>query len=91
MNPYTRAHIALDTQPIILDFLRLMGEETDSYVVENEDGSYRASARSILGLMYMATEHPMELFVRNMTHDGEFPVWLDNFRMYGTPSTEFHV
>ena len=88
MNSYVRAHIALDTQPIILNFLKLMGEEADSYVIENEDGSYRANARSILGLMYMATEHPREMFVRNMTNDGSFPSWLDSFRMYGTPSTE---
>ena len=88
MNSYTRAHIALDTQPIILDFLRLMGEEADSYVLENDDGRYRANARSILGLMYMATEHPKELFIRNVTHDGQFPSWLDSFRLYGTPSTE---
>ena len=88
MLSHIRAHIALDTQPIILNFLSLIGEEPDSYVIENEDGSYRANANSILGLMYMATEHPRELFIRNTVNDGSFPSWLDSFRMYGTPSTE---
>ena len=28
------------------------------------------------------------LFVMNESNDGEFPPELDNFRIYGTPSTE---
>ena len=88
MKPYIRANIALDTQPAILDFLKLMAGEDSNYVVESKDGTHRVNARSMLGLLYMATEHPTELFLLNTTHDGEFPPALDNFRMYGTPSTE---
>ena len=88
MKSYIRAHIALDTQPVILDFLRMMVGDSDNYVVESQDGSHCVNARSMLGLLYMATEHPKELFIRNLTHDGEFPPALDNFRLYGTPSTE---
>jgi len=90
MKPYIRAHIALDTQPVILDFLKLLSADSDNYVVESEDGTHSVNARSMLGLIYMATEHPTELFIKNLTHDGEFPPALDNFRVYGTPSTEFH-
>ena len=89
MQPYIRAHIALDTQPVILDFLQMLHNDSDNYIVESRDGSYKVNARSMLGLLYMATEHPTELFIRNMTHDGSFPPALDNFRMYGTPSSEF--
>lgn len=88
MKPYIRAHITLDTQTTILDFLRLLGNDTDHYVVENRDGTHRVNARSMLGLLYMATEHPSEMFVINETNNGHFPPALDNFRIYGTPSTE---
>ena len=88
MKPYIRAHIALETQSAILDFLKLLGNSGDLYIVENNDGTHRVNARSMLGLLYMATEHPKELFVLNETNDGEFPPALDNFRIYGTPSTE---
>ena len=88
MKPYIRAHIALETQPAILDFLKMMSGESDNYVIENKDGDIRVSARSMLGLLYMASEHPTELFVLNTSNDGEFPPELDNYRIYGTPSTE---
>lgn len=88
MKSYIRAHIALDTQPVILDFLKMMMGDTDNYVVESKEGDHKVNARSMLGLLYMATEHPTELFIRNLTHDGVFPPALDNFRLYGTPSTE---
>lgn len=88
MKPYIRAHIALDTQSTLLDFLKLLGNDGDRFVIENGDGSHRVNARSMLGLLYMATEHPKDLFILNLDHDGEFPAALDNFRIYGTPSTE---
>lgn len=88
MKPYIRAHIALDTQSSVLELLKILGNEGDRFVIENADASHRVNARSMLGLLYMVTEHPSELFIMNIDKDGEFPPALDNFRIYGTPSTE---
>lgn len=88
MKPYIRAHIALETQSAVLDFLRILAGIPGRFIMENKDGSHRVSALSMLGVLYMATEHPKELFLLNEEEDGVFPPALDSFRIYGTPSTD---
>lgn len=80
---HTRAQIRLDKISDIQKFVSTLNSDgtTDKYVLENFDGSYRADARSLLGVMYMSTEYADETFLVNLTHDGEYPFIVDSFRI----------
>ena len=56
-----------------------LGKSIDSVTLENFDDSFRADARSMLGVAYAAAEFD-SLFLVNRTHDGVFPKGIDKFR-----------
>lgn len=76
-----RANIELITATEMQDFISYVNSDgtADKYILENFDGSFRADARSMLGVAYAAAEFD-SLFLVNQTHDGVFPKGIDKFR-----------
>lgn len=78
---HVRAQIRLTTQEDIGGFIKALCDGTNNhYSLENFDGSERANARSILGVMYAAGDYPDEMFLVNDTIDGFFPSGIDIYR-----------
>lgn len=78
---YSRAHIYLDTQKKILDFMSIMTKQTDTFMLENLDGKERANASSMLGVLYASGDYGDEMYLVNETNDGFFPNELEAFRI----------
>lgn len=80
---HTRAHIRLNKMSEVNEFVRLLNSDgtTDKYVLENQDGSYRVDARSLLGAMYMSGEHNDDTYLVNLSRDIEFPPFIDQYRV----------
>ncbi len=76
-----RANIELITATEMRDFISCVNSDgtADKYTLENLDDSFRADARSMLGVAYAAAEFD-SLFLVNRTHDGVFPKGIDKFR-----------
>lgn len=76
-----RANIELITATEMRDFISCVNSDgtADKYTLENFDDSFRADARSMLGVAYAAAEFD-SLFLVNRTHDGVFPKGIDKFR-----------
>lgn len=77
-----RAHIRLETTADVTRFVNgFTGVGgSDEFVVETADNNYRVSARSLLGMMYMASEHANSMYLVNHTNEGSFPHFIDEFR-----------
>ena len=56
----------------------------DRYTLEDYEGRHRVNARSLLGVIYMGTEHTEDMFLINETEDGKFPSAIDQFRPTGS-------
>lgn len=78
---YTRAEINLDTVQKVREFVALINSDgtTDRYVLESADGTYRADARSLLGVMYAAGDYK-GIYLVNTSNDGKYPHGVDEFR-----------
>ena len=80
--PHIRAHVRLNTQNDVMDFIRALCDGTSNfYDVENYDGSKCVNARSLLGMLYATAEFPNSLYLVNTTVDGEFRSAIDQFRI----------
>ena len=79
----TRAHIRLETTPQVEVFTAQIGNlpEDEMYVVENASGNFRVDARSLLGMMYAASTFSNEMYLVNETNDGNFPAFVDSYRV----------
>ena len=78
--PHVRAHIRLNTATEASEFISTLNE--DHYILESFDGSIRVNAHSLLGVLYIMTEHADEMFAVNLTNDGIFPsVVFDKYRI----------
>ena len=76
-----RAKIELITATEMRNFISCVNSDgtADKYVLENFDGSFRADARSMLGVAYATAEFD-GVFLVNRTHDGVFPKGINKFR-----------
>ena len=75
-----RAQIQLNTRSDVTNFMVALQQSSDEYIVEDKTGRYRANPRSVLGLLYMASEHGDDLYLVNTTNDGNFPGFVDKYR-----------
>lgn len=80
---YTRAHVRLDTAKQAAEFVKLINSDgsTDKYVLENADGTFRASARSMMGVLYTMTDYSDQTYLVNLDNDGDFPHGIDEYRI----------
>lgn len=78
---YTRTAVRLERMRDIEDFVRKLNSDgtTDKYVLENFDGSIKANARSLLGVIYMTTDYEYTYLV-NVSNDGQMPSFVNEYR-----------
>lgn len=77
-----RAHIRIMTSAEVNVFVnRLNLASSDKFVIENSTGNFRADAKSVLGVIYMMTDFNDEMYLVNVTNDGNFPAAIDDFRV----------
>lgn len=88
MEGYTRAQIYLTGDTDVTEFVTVVNTKspTDKYVIENEDGSFKANARSIMGVLYATRDFQDNMFLVNLTNDGVFPSGIDRFRANYNPN-----
>ena len=79
---FSRAKIRLDTSKEVINFVSEINSDgsTIKYVVENEDRSYRVSARSLLGVLYASAEFGDGIYLVNESNDNPFPAFIDKYR-----------
>lgn len=79
---YTRTHIRLEKTREIEDFVRNLNSDgtTDKYVIENFDGTLRADARSLLGVIYMTTDYE-DTYLVNLSNNGCLPSFVNKYRV----------
>lgn len=77
---YVRMQISLTTRSAILSFLTKITSSDDKFILEDFGGEFRTPATSILGVVNLAISCKGEVYLCNMSHDGQFPGWLDDFR-----------
>ena len=51
-RPYTRAHIRLNNQNEVIDFISALSKFEDTFVIEDSTGKRRVNAKSVIGVMY---------------------------------------
>ena len=78
-----RAHIRINTTKEAINFVQEMNADgsINKYVITDSHGTYRASARSILAVMYAMTDFNDEMYLVNETVDGKFPPSIDKYRI----------
>lgn len=77
-----RLKIVVDTIAAFNKFIEIMNQQTDDYYIENESGTIRVSAKSMLGAYYAYVEGiGHTFFLSNASNDGIFPS-LTNFHPF---------
>ena len=78
----SRAKIRLDTSKEALSFVKDVNSDGTAikYIIEDKEGNYRVSARSLLGVLYASAEFGGELYLVNETNDNPFPSFVDKYR-----------
>lgn len=76
-----RKRIRLASLEAAQEFMKIMAETQDEFVLENEDGSVSLPGRSMLSVMQMAFGLEPCFYAVNKTNDGAFTV-LNRFRDY---------
>ena len=79
-HPYTRAHIRLNNQNDVLNFIAALSKFEDTFSIENATGKHRVNAKSVIGVMYTMMDFPEELYLVNETNNGYIPAFVDNYR-----------
>ena len=77
----TRAHIRLNNQTDVLDFVQEVSKYDDKFSIENGDRSHRVNAKSVIGVMYTMADFSDEMYLVNDTHDGNSPVAQNKYRL----------
>lgn len=80
-DPHSRAHIRLNNQQEVIDFIRQLNGHPDTFTIENRDGTRRIDAKSVLGVMYFTFDLQDEMFLVNESNDGMIPAFVDQFRV----------
>lgn len=70
---HSRAHIRLENQTDVLNFISTMSKFEDSFSIENANGSHRVNAKSVI-------DFPEELYLVNETNNGFIPAFVDSYR-----------
>lgn len=82
---YSRAKIQVTTMTEIETLVREINSDSssDHWVLENEDGTLRVSARSLLGMIYACTDWRGETYLVNETRGAEepLPAFVDKYRV----------
>ena len=80
--PHSRAHIRLNTTVEAGTFVAQINTDgtTDKYIIEDFNGTQRANARSLLGVIYALSDFNDEMYLVNMTRDGVYPSFVDAYR-----------
>ena len=80
--PHSRAHIRLNTTAEAGAFVAQINTDgtTDKYIIEDFNGTQRANARSLLGVIYALSDFNDEMYLVNMTCDGVYPSFVDAYR-----------
>lgn len=79
-NPHIRAHIRLNDQTDVLNFISALSKFEDIFSIENANGNHRVNAKSVIGVMYTMLDFPEEMFLVNETKNGYIPAFVDNYR-----------
>ena len=79
-RPYTRAHIRLNNQNEVIDFISALSKFEDAFAIEDSTGKHRVNAKSVIGVMYTMMDFPEEMFLVNETNDGYIPAFVDSYR-----------
>ena len=77
-----RTKIRLETNKEVASFVSQMNSDgsIDKYIVEDENGTHRVSARSFLGMIYASAEFADNMYLVNETEDGKFPTFIYQFQ-----------
>lgn len=77
-----RAHIRINTTQEATEFVRQINSDgsINKYIITDNAGTYRANARSMLGVIYAMTDFADEMYLVNETEDGMFPSTIDKYR-----------
>ena len=80
---HIRAHIRIDNPTAAATFVSKINSEgtTHKYTIENQDGTARVDARSLLGVIYATTDYADHMYCVNDTVDGVFPSLIDDYRV----------
>ena len=83
MENYVRAHIRLNSISDIKRFVEQLNSDgsINYYVFECADGSERLNARSVNKVTNMAADYSDEMYLVNLTVDGEFPSFINEYRI----------
>ena len=78
-----RAHIRLDTTPEAAAFVQALNSDSSvcKYTLTDSTGTYRANARSLLGVIYAMSDFCDHMYLINETSDGVFPGTIDKYRV----------
>ena len=77
---HSRAHIRLNNQTDVLNFVTALSKYEDTFSIENANGKQRVNAKSVIGVMYTMMDFPEELFLVNETNNGFIPAFVDSYR-----------
>ena len=77
-----RAHIRINTTQEATEFVRQINSDgsVNKYIITDNAGTYRANARSMLGVIQAMTDFADEMYLVNETEDGMFPSTIDKYR-----------
>lgn len=75
-----RLRIRILSQNDVVSLVNSLNTWTDKFILESEDGTYRVNAKSVLGVLYFVSEHPMDTYLVNMTSGGYYPDGAMRFR-----------
>jgi len=68
-----RMRIRILNQNDVVQLVNALNTWTDKFILESEDGMYRVNAKSVLGVFYFTTEHPLDTYLVNLTSGGYYP------------------
>ena len=79
---HIRTQLRLNNTKEAVKLVSLLNSDgtADKYVLEDDTGDVRVNARSLLGVIYMSTEHNEHMHLVNCSNDGQYPVGVDQFR-----------
>ncbi len=80
---HIRAHIRLNTMAEANEFVKSINSDgtVNKYTIEDFDNRHRVDARSVIGVVYAMTDFNDEMYLVNETEDGEFPSFIDAYRV----------
>lgn len=86
IESHIRARIRLNNNDEAAELVSILNRDgtIDKYILEDMNCTCRVSARSLLGVIYIASECSDNIFLANLTEDGKFPSGIDKFRPTGS-------